>query len=681
MSNPLLVPSPLPNQAPPFDAIREEHYMPALEEAIAEARARVDAIVADPAPPDFQNTIVALETASETLGVVTGVFYNQLSANGNDGMHKLAESIGPLSSNFSNDIMHNEALFARVKAVHEAKGRLALTPEQDMLLEETWKGFVRGGALLDMAGKKRFRDISERLSVLSPAYMNNVRKSSESYRLFITDEARLSGLPESALDAARHAAAEKGREDAWLFTLEMPSYGPVLQYADDRALREELWRAYNGQAFGGETDNCAHVLEIAGLRHERARLLGYDTHAHYVLERRMAEKPEAVLSFLSRLLTVYRPAAEKDLADLRAFAAEQGHEGELKQWDVGYYAEKLKHRLFDFSSEDFRPYFRLDRTIEGIFGHFGRLFDVEFRPSAAYPVWHADVRAYELFARKSGDFLGTLYADFHPREGKNHGAWMTSYRNQGLFRGKAERPVIAIVMNFTRPTKDKPSLLTHDEVQTFLHEMGHAMHGLLSRTVYQSLAGTNVLWDFVELPSQIQENWGYRRETLDSFAVHHETGERIPDELIAKLNNARNFMAGWAGLRQVGLARLDMAWHGRDPAGIKDVAAFEDEALAETSLFPRLAGPISTHFGHIFPGGYAAGYYSYKWAEVLDADAFELFEERGLYDRGTADSYRDEILAKGGSEHPRVLYKRFRGRDADPDALLRREGLVAGRAA
>ncbi|MCB9990766.1 MAG: M3 family metallopeptidase [Rhodospirillales bacterium] len=676
MTNPLLELSALPNHAPPFDKIEEQHYLPAIETAIEQARANIDAIRDNEEEPTFDNTIVALETASELLGTVTSVFYNQLSANGTDGLHELAEKIGPVSSNFSNDIMHDAKLFARVKAVHDIQETLNLNAEQQMLLDDTYIGFVRGGALLDAEKKQRLREISERMSVLSPVYMNNNKKSAEQFEMVIENEDDLAGLPESAVEGAKHAAEEKGYDGKWLFTLDMPSYIPFIQYADTRELREKIWRAYNSQSFGDDYDNSEAVLEIVTLRHERAQLLGYTTHAHYVLERRMAERPETVMDFLAQLKRAYKPAAEEDLRQLQLFAEKQGGPEPLQPWDVAYYAEKQKQTLFDFSSEDFRPYFPLQQVIDGVFEHFGKLFNLQFKPSDAYPVWHEDVKVFDVHDKTDSTFLGTLYADFHPRSGKNNGAWKTSYRDQGLFHGKLERPVIAIVCNFSKPTKDKPSLLTHGEVETLLHEMGHAMHAMVSKATYRSLSGTNVLWDFVELPSQIQENWGYTRETLDLFAAHYKTGEKIPGALIDKLNKAKNYMVGWGGLRQVGLATLDMAWHSQDPAGITDVAKFEDDATAGTSLFPRLAGPISTHFGHIFAGGYSAGYYSYKWAEVLDADAFELFLERGLYDRPTAEAFKNEVLAKGGSEHPTVLYRRFRGRDADPDALLRREGLM-----
>ncbi|PJB70287.1 MAG: peptidase M3 [Alphaproteobacteria bacterium CG_4_9_14_3_um_filter_47_13] len=676
MKNPLLEISTLPNHAPPFNLVKEEHYLPAMEQAIAQAHKNIESIKKNQEAPTFENVILALENATEDLGTVTSVFYNQLSANGTDTLHELAEKMGPVSSNFSNDIMHDAKLLERVKAVHDIQERLNLTPEQQMLLDETYIGFVRSGALLGEKEKQRLREISERLSVLTPTYMNNVKKSAEQFEMVVDDESDLSGIPETARESARHAAEEKGYTGKWLFTLDMPSYLPIIQYADNRALREQIWRGYNSQAFGDDYDNSDTTLEIVRLRHERATLLGYKTHAHYVLERRMAERPENVEDFIERLKKAYRPAAEKDLAQLQDFVKKHDAALTLQPWDLTYYSEKLKQELFAFSSEDVRPYFQLDKVIQGCFDHYTKLFNLQFKPVDHYPVWHKDVKAYEVFDKTDQSFLGTLFADFYPRTGKNSGAWKTSYRDQGLWRGKLERPVVAIVTNFTKPAGDKPALLTHGEVQTLFHEMGHAMHAMCSRITYRSLAGTNVLWDFVELPSQIQENWGYTKETLDLFAAHYETGEKIPAALVQKLNDAKNFMVGWGGLRQIGLATLDMAWHAQDNSAVTDVATFEDKILADISLFPRMAGPMSTHFSHIFAGGYSAGYYSYKWAEVLDADAFELFEERGLYDRPTAEAFKNEVLSKGGSEHPTVLYRRFRGRDADPDALLRREGLI-----
>lgn len=675
--NPLLQASTLPNHAPPFDRIEEAHYLPAVKAAIDEARANIRRIKENPAPADFENTIVALETSAESFGYVTGVFYNQLSVLETPEMERLAQEIGPLASDFGNDIAHDPALFARVRAVYERRDALGLTPEQAMLLDETYKGFVRDGALLDTDGKARLREISARLSILGPRFGSNVTRATEGFTLTLSDENDLSGLPETARGAARQAAEEKDLPGKWLFTLHAPSYVPFLQFADKRPLREQMWRAYNTRCWNDAQDNSPLILEIVRLRHERARLLGYPTHAHYVLEKRMAERPETVAAFLDEMKDAYRDAAARDLDALRAFARETDGIEDLKPWDVGYYGEKLRGKTLSYSSEEMRPYLPLEQVLEGVFTHFSKLFNLRFTENTACPGWQPEVKAFDVHDLTSQEFLGTLYADFYPRTGKRGGAWKTAYRNQGLFRGRVERPVVAIVCNFTRPTADTPALLSTDEVKTLFHEMGHATHALLSRVTYSSLAGTSVLWDFVELPSQLQENWCYERETIDLFARHYKTGEKVPQDLHERRLKARTFMAGWAGLRQMALATLDMAWHAQDPAQIHDVAAFEDAATAGLSPFPRLAGPVSSSFSHIFAGGYSAGYYSYKWAEVLEADTFELFMQRGAYDRPTAEALKGEILSRGGSEHPAILYRRFRGRDADTRALLRKEGLVA----
>jgi peptidyl-dipeptidase Dcp len=675
-TNPLLIPSHLPNKAPAFDTIREEHFEPAVNAAIAEARAHVDAIIHNPAPATFENTIEGLETAGETLGVVTSIFYNQLSANGNDALQALSEKIGPVQANFSSDIILNDKLFARVKAVHDSAPTLNLTQEQKTLLENTYKDFVRGGALLDAQKKARLRELNEEMSNLGPVFANNVKKSAESFELWIDDAKDLEGIPQLAIDQACEEAIEKGQPQKWLFTLDFPSYQPFITYAKNRNLREKIWRAFSNRAFGDAYDNTDLVLKIVRLRHERAQLLGYPTYAHFVLERRMAQTPETVMHFLTDLRDRYKQGALKDLEALRAFAKKCDGIDDLKPWDVGYYSEKLQEDLYHFSSEDLRPYFPLDRVLKGTFEHFSKLFDLTFVENKSYPTWHKDVIAYDVTRGKDGAFIGTLYADFYPRLGKKPGAWMTSYRDQGLFFGQVERPVTAIVCNFTKPTSDTPSLLNFDEVLTLFHEMGHATHGLLAQGRYASLSGTNVLWDFVELPSQIQENWLYEEETLNSFAAHYQTGEKIPAALIQKLRDSQNFMKGWMGLRQMAYSLLDMTWHMTDPATITDVASFEDTAVKDSALFPRMGGPISASFSHIFAGGYAAGYYSYKWAEVLDADAFEFFLERGLYNQEVAQKYADEVLAKGGTQPPEILYRNFRGRDADFKALLRREGLI-----
>lgn len=673
--NPLLLPFTNVNEAPPFDSIHEEHYLPAVKAAIEEARANIDAIKNNSENPTFDNTIAALELSSERLGMVTGIFYNQLSAAGTDEAEKLAEEIGPLSSNFSSDVAMDEALFKRVKAVYDAREKLNLTSEQATVLDDCYKGFVRGGALLEGDAKTRMREINESLSVLSPNFSKNAKKSAEKFLLVIEDEKDLSGLPQTAIDAAAMEAESRDLQGKWVITLDYPSFGPFIMYADNRNLREKVWRAFSMRAYQDEFDNSDNVLQLVRLKHERANLLGYKTHADYVLENRMAKTPETVLDFTKKLLATYKPSAEKDLENLQAFASGQGFAEKLMPWDISYFSEKMKQKLFDFSDEDLRPYFPLTPVLEGTFTHFSKLFDITFT-KAAYPVWHEDVVTYDVTDNKTGKFLGLFYADFYPRKGKKQGAWMTSYREQGLFSGGMKRPFVAIVCNFTKPTKDAPSLLTHDEVLTLFHEMGHAMHMMLSNVTYSSHSGTSVLWDFVELPSQVQENWAYTKETLDLFAKHYKTGEAIPAELVQKLNDAKNFFVGWMGLRQSNLGLLDMAWHSTDPATITDVTAFEDKTTKDTTLFPRMGGPTSTSFTHIFGGGYSAGYYSYKWAEVLDADTFELFLENGLYDADTAARYRTEILEKGGSEHPSILYRNFRGRDADPESLLRREGLL-----
>lgn len=675
-SNTLLQKSTLPNYAPAFDKLKIEDYLPAVKDAIMEARSNIEKIKMNKEEPNFINTIVALELSSETLGQVTSIFYNQLSAVGGDDLHALAQEIGPINANFSNDILMDASLFKKIKNVYDRKDTLNLNEEEKTLLKDTYKGFVRGGALLSDERKARLREISQKLSVLGPSFMQNTVKSAESFELVIDNIKDLSGLPETAIDAAAHMALERGYEGKWLVTLDYPSFGPFMQYADNRVLREKVWRAFGSRAYADTYDNCANILEIVSLKKERAQLLGYSTHADYVLEERMAKSPSTVFSFLEKLKKAYKPAALKDLKMLKDYAKNEHGIEELMPWDVSYYGEKLKHKLFDFTSEDFRPYYQLDKVLKGCFDHFSKLFGLKFEETNKYPVWNSDVKSFDVMRIEDNAFIGTLYGDFFPRTGKNQGAWKTSYREQGLFHGRVERPVIAIVCNFTKATDTRPSLLTHGEVTTLYHEMGHAVHALVSNVTYRSLSGTNVRWDFVELPSQIQENWCYEKEVLDSFASHYVTGEKIPAELVEKLRKAQNFMVGWAGLRQVSLATLDMLWHTSDPQTISSVESFEDEATKDTSLFPRLAGPTSCSFGHIFGGGYSAGYYSYKWAEVLDADAFELFLEKGLYNQESARAYRDEILTKGGSEDPEILYRRFRGRDADPNALFRREGLI-----
>jgi peptidyl-dipeptidase Dcp len=615
------------------------------------------------------------------LSSVASIFYNQLSAAGTPELEDLAEKIGPLNANFASDLSLDPVLFARIKAVHDERAKLKLSVEENTLLEETYKGFVRNGAMLDDAGKKRIRTIDEQLSVLSPQFQKNLKNSTESFQLILDAQDDLAGLPPSAVTAAAETAIEKGQAGKWMFTLHAPSYVPFITYSSRRDLREKIWMAFGSRASSGDHDNTTTVLEMVKLKRERARLLGFHSHAAYVLAERMAGTPERVKTFLDDMLGAYRPAALQDLEALKVFAAKDGIT-ELKPWDVAYYGEKLREQKFNFNTEDLRPYFPLKTVLDGTFTHFSKLFGVRFEPNASLPVWHKDVMAYDVINEKDGAYVGSLYADFYPRTGKQSGAWMTTYRDQGLQFGKINRPLVAIVCNFTKPTADQPSLLTHDEVTTLFHEMGHAMHMMLSDCTYTSLAGTNVKWDFVELPSQLQENWCYEPETLGLISEHIDRrGETMPADLIQKLNNAKTFMAGWAGLRQMSFSLLDLTWYMIDPATITSIPAFEDSVLDKITLFPRLAGPVSTSFGHIFGGGYSAGYYSYKWAEVLDADAFDAFRENGLYDPETARAYRSHILSRGGSEDPNVLYARFRGRAATPEALLRREGLSTGKVA
>lgn len=724
-TNPLLQDSNLPHYAPHFDKFEEEHFLPAIEEAIKEARANIDAIKNNTDAPDFENTILGLETASETLGTVSSIFHNLLGILGTDNMQEIAQQIAPLLSAFGSDTNLDDDLFKRVKAVYDQKANSGLNPEQITLLEDSYKGFIRGGALLPPPPEKqRLREINERLGILKLTFNNNARKSTEDYEMVINDKNDLAGLPATALeiayeeakgrgynnnhvmtisvgkssyemvtddvsafedlpqsliDEAKKQADKRGLNDTHIFTLDAPSFMPVLQHAENRNLRKNIWKAYNSRAWLNKFDNDDTVLEIVRLRHESANLLGHDTHAHFVLEERMAKDPQTVWNFLNKLKAAYKPAAEKDLQDLKDFAKKNDNLVDLKPWDVAFYSEKLQEERFDFSDEELRPYLALDNVLKGAFEHFSKLLNLEFTEATQYPTWHKDVKAYEVNDSKTGKFIGVFYADFHPRKGKNGGAWMTSFREQGLYKGKVERPLTMIVCNFPKPTDTTPSLLSHNDVTTLFHEMGHAVHGLLSDVTYQSLSGTNVKWDFVELPSQIQENWAYTEETLNMFAKHYQTGAAIPADLITKLNDSKNFMTGWMGLRQVGLATIDMTWHTeKNPEKIEDVATFEDDAAKDTALFPRYAGPTSNSFGHIFAGGYSAGYYSYKWAEVLDADAFAAFEKNGLYDQATADKFKAEVLSKGGTAEPNVLYHNFRGRDADPEALLSREGLFDG---
>ncbi len=667
-----------PHGTVPFDRIAVEHYAPAIREGIRRQNEEIDAIVHDPAPANFQNTILALELSGELLRRVETVFDNLLSAETNDAMQDLAKELMPLLSEHANNITLNEHLFERVKTAYEHRNDEALTAEQRKLTEDTYEGFVRSGANLQGADKEKYRDLSRQLSLLTLQFSENNLKETNDYQLVLTDDSQLKGLPESAIEAARETAKEKG-QGGWIFTLQAPSYVPFLTYADDRELRKELYMAYNTKCTHPNACNNQEIVkQLANTRLEIARLLGYKDYASYKLERRMAQNSENVYRLLRQLLEAYKPTALKEFAEVQAVAREeQGEDFVLMPWDWSYYSQKLKDRKFNINDEMLRPYFELENVKKGVFGLATRLYGITFRKNPEIPVYHKDVDAYEVFDR-DGSFLAVLYTDFHPRAGKRSGAWMTSYKGQWIDQqtGENSRPHVSLVMNFTKPTQDKPALLTFGEVETFLHEFGHSLHGMFANSTYESLSGTNVYWDFVELPSQFMENFATEKEFLHTFARHYQTGELIPDELVQRLIDARNFNVAYACLRQVSFGLLDMAWYTRTTPFDGDVRTYEKQAWAEAQILPQLEETcMSTQFSHIFAGGYAAGYYSYKWAEVLDADAFSLFRQKGIFNPEVAQSFRENILSKGGTEHPMTLYKRFRGQEPTIDALLIRNGI------
>jgi len=650
--------------------------MPAFKEGIEIARKEIDEIVANPEEPTFENTIAAISFGSEVLERTSSIFFNLHSAETNDDIQKIAMEVSPLLSEFGNDVRLNKELFERVKTVYDKRGSLDLTPEQTTLLEKKYKGFSRNGANLPEGNKTRLREIDKEASKLSLEFGENVLAETNAYQLHITDEKDLSGLPEGTIEAARELAMSLEKV-GWVFTLDHPSYVPFMTYADNRELRKQLAIAFGAKGFqNNEFNNEEIVLKIAKLRHERANLLGYKSHAHFVLEERMAESPEKVRSFLNDLLAKAKPAAEREFAELTAFAKELDGPDQLEKWDGAYYSEKLKQKLFNLDDEKLKPYFKLENVLNGAFTIAGKLYGLKFEEVKDIDKYHKDVTTYEV-KDEAGRLVAIFYADFFPRKGKRNGAWMTSFKSQYVKDGINERPHVSIVCNFTKPTETKPSLLTFNEVTTLFHEFGHALHGMLADTVYPSLSGTSVYWDFVELPSQVMENWCYEPEALALFAHHYQTGEMIPMEYIEKIKESASFQEGIATMRQLSFGLLDMGWHSSDPSGITDLKAFETEQFAATKLYPDVKeNAMSTAFSHIFQGGYSSGYYSYKWAEVLDADAFELFREKGIFDRETATKFKDNILSKGGTEHPMLLYKRFRGQKPKPEALLKRAGLL-----
>ncbi|WP_455609732.1 M3 family metallopeptidase [Bacteroides rodentium] len=676
--NPFLEAYNTPHNTIPFDRIRVEHYEPAIREGMRLHNKEVDAIVSNTQAPTFSNTIVALENSGALLQQATTVFGNMMSANTSDEMQELAKVLMPLLDKHSNNIRLNEKLFARIKTVYDNRDNEGLDSEQMQLLTDTYRSFARNGVNLQGEEKEKYRQLSQKLSVLSLQFDENNLKEMNGYELHITDTAQLAGLPESAVDAAAEAAREKG-EKGWLFTLHAPSYSPFMTYADNRDLRKELYMAYNTLCSKeNATDNRDIVKQIANTRIEVAQLLGYKNHAAYQLEERMAENSEAVYHLLQQLIDAYMPAARQELEEVQALARQkEGNDFKLMPWDWSYYSHKLKDQKYSIDDELLRPYFELENVKKGVFGLATKLYGITFKKNTDIPVYHKDVEAFEVFD-KDGAFLAVLYTDFHPRASKQSGAWMTEFKGQWIddATGENSRPHVSIVMNFTKPTQDKPALLTFDEVETFLHEFGHALHGMFANSHYQSLSGTNVYRDFVELPSQIMENFAIEKEFLHTFARHYQTGELIPDELVQRIVDSSNFNAAYACMRQVSFGLLDMAWHTLETPFEGDVKAYEHHAWEAAQVLPQVDEcAMSTHFGHIFAGGYSAGYYSYKWAEVLDADAFSLFKQTGIFNPETAASFRENILSKGGTEHPMTLYKRFRGQEPTIDALLIRNGI------
>ena len=677
MSNPFLSKFNTPFNTIPFDKITVEHYMPAIEEGIKQGLAQVDAIVNNDTSPDFSNTIETLEKVGPLLELVSMTFSNLNLAETSKEMQAVAKEMSPKLSDYSNDIMLNIDLFKRVELVYNNKQTLSLTPEQNTLLDKTYKSFVRNGSKLNDEQKEKLRTIDKEKSQLSLTYSENVLAESNAFELVITNESDLAGLPEGTIEAAKLTAKEKGKENAWVFTLDYPSYGPFMTYSENRALKEQMFKAFGSKAFkNNEYDNQEILKKIAVLRHERAVLLGYKSHADFVLEERMAESPAKVFSFLENLLDNALPFAKEELNELKAYIKANNGPEDLKKWDLPFYAEKLKKEKFAIDDELLRPYFKLENVIDGVFETAKRLYGLTFNQRNDIPLYHKDVTTFEV-KNANGEFVAVFYADFFPRAGKRQGAWMTSFVNQKNENGVNVRPHVSIVCNFTKPTESKPSLLSFDEVTTLFHEFGHALHGMCANGQYGSISGTSVYWDFVELPSQILENWCYEKECLDLFAKHYQTGDAIPADYIQKIVDSSNFQSGLATIRQIGLATLDMAWHSQNPKDVTSIKDFEMSVTAKTDLMPSVPETCtSCSFSHIFPGGYSSGYYSYKWAEVIDADAFEAFKEKGIFNQEVATAFYKNVLSTGGSEHPSILYKRFRGREADPKALLRRSGLI-----
>ena len=676
MKNPLLTESTAPFGAPEFDKIENEHYLPAFEQGIAEAKAEIDAIVANQEEPTFENTIEAMEYAGQTLNKVASIFYAVMEAHTDETKQQIAEQISPMLTEYSMYVSLNNDLFQRVKAVYEKKDELGLDQDQMTLLEDNYKSFVRGGANLSDEDKAVYSKLSEELSLTTLQFSKNVLAATNAYTLHITDSTELGGLPEYVKTMAAETAAEKGLE-GWAFTLDYPSYSPFLQYSTNRELRKQIWMAYNTRAIGGENDNTEIVKKIIDLRIRIANILGYETYADYALENRMAKSKKTVDEFIMQLLEPSMAFAKKDVADVLAYARKNGfEENVLQPWDFSYWSERYQEAEYSLSAEELKPYFQLESCIDAVFGLATRLYGITFEERNDVPVYHQDVKVYEV-KDTDGSHLALFYADFFPRASKRGGAWMTDFRGQSVRDGVEYRPFVTIVCNFTKPTADAPALITHDELTTFLHEFGHALHGMLAKGRYPSLTGTSVSRDFVELPSQIMENWAFEPEYLNSFAKHYQTGEPIPAELIEKIVAAKNYLAAYGQVRQLHFGYLDMAWHSLKEVPAVSTVEFEHGVLAPWGVLPAADGAaFSTSFSHIFSGGYSAGYYSYKWAEVLEADAFSLFKEKGIFNTEVADSFRKNILEKGGAEDEAVIYRNFRGHDPQPEALMKKLGLT-----
>ena len=676
MENPLLVESALPYGAPQFDKIRNEHYLPAFREAVSQAKAEIDAIVDNPEDPDFFNTIEALEYSGRALDRVSGIFYNLNEADTDEEMQSIAEEVSPLMTEYSMYVSLNERLFERVKAVYERRSAMALDPDQEKLLEETYRSFVRRGANLSGEDKTLYSKYSEELSLLSLQFQKNSLAATNAFFINVTDPAELAGLPQYMKDMGKEYAKERGLE-GWVFTLDYPCYAPFMKFCVSRDLRKRMYMGRSMISVGGEFDNTETVRKIVDLRMKIASLLGYGTYADYVLEENMARTKDAVEEFLGRLLEPSLPYARKEVNEVYQYAVRHGFGGEeLMPWDFTFWAERYKEAEFAFNEEQLKPYFRLDNCMDAVFGLAGKLYGVTFEERPDIPGYHKDVKVYDV-RDADGTHLALFYADFFPRESKRSGAWMTEFRGQSIYNGVEERPFVSIVTNFTKPVGDAPSLITHDEFTTFLHEFGHALHGMFAKGRYGSLTGTNVSRDFVELPSQIMENWAYEPEYLDSFAKDYRSGEVIPAELIDKVVAAKNYLSGYYQVRQLQFGIIDMAWHTLTELPEEGTVEFEKESIGKCAVLPEVQGTaISPSFGHIFSGGYAAGYYSYKWAEVLEADAFSLFKEKGIFSRDVAGSFRHNILEKGGSVDPDILYRNFRGHDPQPEALLEKLGLT-----